>query len=155
MKFFPFSKKSAAPVDILNRIDAYGDARSIVGTMAAEMALSVAAVFACVRVISEDAAKLPSRVRLKTETGSKIAAIDFLTVLANAYAKWEEQFATFGFAPIREAWLSQAIRLGETITARTPNEEITGKFDTIDNSGALVLITPKGRRSVSAAEVFF
>ena len=53
------------------------------------------------------------------ETGVTISPEDFLDLLAPAHDRWERQFTTYGFAPIRTAWLSHAARLGETITART------------------------------------
>ncbi|PHQ96410.1 MAG: biotin--[acetyl-CoA-carboxylase] ligase [Marinosulfonomonas sp.] len=94
-------------------------------------------------------------VSLANETGINIAPIEFLSLLAPAFAKWESQFTTYGFAPIREAWLARAARLGEVITARTGAEEITGTFETIDQSGNLVLSTAKGRRAIPAADIFF
>ncbi|KMW57825.1 Biotin--protein ligase [Candidatus Rhodobacter oscarellae] len=89
------------------------------------------------------------------ETGAVVAPEEFLNHLASAYAAWEIRFTGFGFAPIREAWLARAARLGDTITARTMREETTGTFETVDNSGALVLSTPKGRVAIQAADVFF
>jgi biotin-(acetyl-CoA carboxylase) ligase len=34
-------------------------------------------------------------------------------------------------------------------------ETITGRFETLADDGALVLQTPAGRQTISAAEVFF
>ena len=82
-------------------------------------------------------------------------AEDFLALLAVAFKKYETQMRTYGFAPIREAWLAHAARLGEVIHARLPDRTISGTFDTIDETGALVLRTAKGPISLSAAEVFF
>ncbi len=94
-------------------------------------------------------------VSLANETGINILPSEFLSLLAPAFAKWETQFTTYGFAPIRETWLARAARLGEAITARTGAEEITGTFETIDQSGNLVLSTAKGRRAIPAADIFF
>lgn len=94
-------------------------------------------------------------VGLMSETGVRITPEEFLDVLAPAFAHWEHQFTTYGFAPVREAWMTRAARLGEVITARTGTEEITGTFETVDGTGNLVLSTSKGRRAISAAEVFF
>jgi BirA family biotin operon repressor/biotin-[acetyl-CoA-carboxylase] ligase len=60
-----------------------------------------------------------------------------------------------GFAPLRSAWLARAARLGEPVTARLPGREIGGRFETIDESGALELVTPQGRVSLPAAEIHF
>lgn len=89
------------------------------------------------------------------ETGIAIAPEEFLTFLAAAFARWESQLATWGFAPIRNAWIARAARIGQTITARTMTEAIEGRFETIDETGALVLVTAQGRRTVPAADVYF
>jgi len=94
-------------------------------------------------------------VSLLSETGAFVSPVDFLDLLAPTYARYEAQFATFGFAPIRTAWLDRAARLGTQITARLPAEAISGRFDTVDEQGQLVLSTPQGLRRIAAADVFF
>ncbi|WP_420584430.1 biotin--[acetyl-CoA-carboxylase] ligase [Ruegeria sp.] len=94
-------------------------------------------------------------VSLMSETGAAVLPEDFLTELAAAYARYETQFVTYGFEPIRTAWLSRAARLGEVITARTSTSETVGTFETVDVNGNLVLKTAKGRVSIPAADVFF
>jgi BirA family biotin operon repressor/biotin-[acetyl-CoA-carboxylase] ligase len=94
-------------------------------------------------------------VSLISETGVSVSPADFLDLLAPAYAKYEAQIATYGFAPIRTAWLDRAARLGKQITARLPAETVTGRFDTVDEQGQLVLSTPQGPRRIAAADVFF
>ncbi|MEM1235635.1 MAG: biotin--[acetyl-CoA-carboxylase] ligase [Pseudomonadota bacterium] len=80
---------------------------------------------------------------------------EVLDLLAPAFAGWERQFQALGFAPIRTAWLARAARLGAVIRARTAQAEYDGTFETIDNSGQLVLSTAKGRLSIPAADVYF
>ncbi len=94
-------------------------------------------------------------VSLAGAMGVRIAPEAFLDALAPAYARHEAQLATFGFAPVRAAWLARATRLGAEVTARMPSEEVTGIFETIDTSGSLVLKTPQGRRAIAAAEIHF
>nr|WP_309501811.1 biotin--[acetyl-CoA-carboxylase] ligase [uncultured Roseovarius sp.] len=94
-------------------------------------------------------------VSLRGETGTEISPEDFLTYLAAAYARREEQFLMQGFAPIRTAWLGRAARLGQMMTARTGRTETTGRFETVDEDGNLVLSTGTGRQAIAAAEVFF
>lgn len=94
-------------------------------------------------------------VSLLGETGTDVTQDDFLDQLAIAYSARESQFTTYGFAPIREVWLTRAARIGEQVTARTGTTEIAGIFETIDAAGMLVLSTAKGRRAIPAAEVFF
>lgn len=94
-------------------------------------------------------------VSLAGETGIHVSPEEFLDLLAPAYAHYETQFTTYGFSPIREAWLARAARLGEVITARTMATETVGRFDTVDADGNLVLSTPHGREVIPAAEIFF
>ena len=94
-------------------------------------------------------------VSLVSETGVALAPEEFLDLLAPAYARYEAQFAAYGFAPIRTAWLDRAARLGEVITARTARDAITGTFQTVDAAGNLVLTTPRSRHAIPAAEIFF
>lgn len=89
------------------------------------------------------------------ETGLAISPDEFLTQLAVAFARREAQMATYGFAPIRTAWLAGAARLGQPITARTGTETITGTFDGLAEDGALILTTPHGTRAVPAADIYF
>ena len=94
-------------------------------------------------------------VSLFGETGARIDPEAFLTLLAASYARHEETFQSFGFAPIRELWLSRAAKLGEVITARTMRHETTGVFETVDEAGNIILSTANGRETVPAAEIFF
>jgi len=94
-------------------------------------------------------------VSLAGETGQRVTPDALLDALAPAYDRWERQFATLGFAPIRTAWLAGAARLGQGITARTARDTLTGTFETVDEAGNLVLVTSSGRRAVPAAEIFF
>jgi BirA family biotin operon repressor/biotin-[acetyl-CoA-carboxylase] ligase len=94
-------------------------------------------------------------VSLLSETGADVMPEDFLTELAAAFARYETQFLTYGFEPIRTAWLDRAARLGEVITARTATSETVGTFETVDANGNLVLNTAKGRVAIPAADVYF
>ncbi len=101
----------------------------------------------------EPGAHLP--VSLLGETGIRIPPEEFLAPLANAFDRWERQLRTYGFGPIRTAWLSRAAKIGQPITARTVSETIDGTFETIAEDGALVLATSQGRRRIPAADVYF
>ena len=78
-----------------------------------------------------------------------------IDLLAPAFARWQAQLDSFGFAPIRNAWLARAAKLGEPIIARTGRSESRGVFEGIDDSGALLLRTPAGRQAIPAADVYF
>lgn len=88
-------------------------------------------------------------------TGVHVQPEAFLDALASSYARFEDQFITYGFAPIRTAWLSHAARIGEVVTARTMRDETVGVFEDVDAAGNLILNTAKGRVSITAADVYF
>lgn len=94
-------------------------------------------------------------VSLMSEVGVQVSPEEFLDTLAESYDRFERQFTTFGFEPIRTAWLDRAAKLGEVITARTATSEHQGTFETVDGQGNLVLKTAKGRVSIPAADVYF
>lgn len=64
---------------------------------------------------------------------------------------WRER----GFMAIRDLWLARAAGVGENILVRLPNEDISGFFETINDTGALILRSEAGKRTISAGEVFF
>lgn len=94
-------------------------------------------------------------VSVRGETGAEIAPETLLDALAAAFARRETQRAAEGFAAIRADWLAEAAHLGQTITARTVAETVTGTFDTLAEDGALILATPRGPRRIAAADVYF
>lgn len=94
-------------------------------------------------------------VSLRAETGIVLTPDDMLNLIAPAFARYEAQFTAYGFAPIRSQWLAQAARLGEVITARTAAATFTGTFQTVDDSGALVLKARDGIHHIPAADVYF
>ena len=68
------------------------------------------------------------------------------------YEQWQEK----GFAPIREEWLKQAHGLGETITARLPDQSHKGIFQGLTEEGGLILKTDEGEEKIiHAATVHF
>lgn len=88
-------------------------------------------------------------------TGARITPEEFLGILAPAFAVWEWRLTDHGFEPLRTAFLDRAARRGEVIRARTGTETLSGTFADIDATGALVLVTAKGRVAVPAAEIYF
>ncbi|WP_420744336.1 biotin--[acetyl-CoA-carboxylase] ligase [Roseovarius sp. S1116L3] len=100
-----------------------------------------------------DAAVAP--VSLRGGAGVDVTPEALLGHLAAAYARREAEFVAEGFAPVRDAWLARAARLGQEVIARTMQGETRGIFETVDADGQLVLSTPGGRRVIPAADVFF
>lgn len=81
---------------------------------------------------------------------------DALLCLAAGFAKWYEVWRAQGFLPIRDAWLARAAHLGGRIRARLANEETSGVFEGIDETGALILREAGGKlRLIAAGEIFF
>lgn len=94
-------------------------------------------------------------VSLLGETGMEVTPQDMLDALAQQFDAWQGQMRTYGFAPIRNGWMARAAKLGETIIARTGTTETTGRFDGIDETGALILTGPRGRHVIPAADIYF
>ena len=92
---------------------------------------------------------------LAGDAGLDVSAESFLSALALAFDARQKQFKQAGFAAIRRDWMKYAVKLGEEIIARTITEEIKGRFETVDETGALVLHTNEGPRQITAAEIFF
>lgn len=125
------------------------------GTQISHLAIGIGVNLVAAPPRAEVETRAVQPVNLLSETGAQISPEDFLLLLAPAFDRYERQLTTYGFAPIREAWLARAAKLGEVITARTGTEEVTGTFETLDATGNLVLTTPKGQRAIAAADVFF
>ncbi|MBE2278387.1 MAG: biotin--[acetyl-CoA-carboxylase] ligase [Rhodobacteraceae bacterium] len=94
-------------------------------------------------------------VSVLAETGVRLTPPAFLDALAAAMAGREAQFRSGGFPALRADWLARAARLGQTIRARTGAETREGVFETVDDSGNLILRTAAGRVVLPAADVFF
>ena len=94
-------------------------------------------------------------VSLLAETGLRITPQTLLAHLAPAYAGWEHCLTREGFAPLRAAWLAHAAHLGAVMRARTGQATREGIFETIDETGNLILRTGQGTVAIPAAEVFF
>ena len=94
-------------------------------------------------------------VSLLGETGLTVIPEDMLDAVAQQFDAWQGQMRTYGFGPIRNAWMARAAKLGETIIARTGTTETTGRFDGIDDTGALILTGPRGRHAIPAADIYF
>lgn len=94
-------------------------------------------------------------VSVLAETGLRIMPEAFLDALAVAFSAWEARFVAQGFAPLRAEWLAHAARLGEVIRARTGEQTREGIFETVDETGNLVLRMACGTVAIPAADVFF
>ncbi|MEO1016136.1 MAG: biotin--[acetyl-CoA-carboxylase] ligase [Pseudomonadota bacterium] len=81
------------------------------------------------------------------------------TLFAQLSETWIDYVAAWergGFASIRGAWLSRAAGLGEPVAVRTDAGVQKGVFETIDETGRLVIRTADGRSAtVTAGDVHF
>ncbi|MEM9060777.1 MAG: biotin--[acetyl-CoA-carboxylase] ligase [Pseudomonadota bacterium] len=92
---------------------------------------------------------------LNDVTGATPLMDDVLPVLVDNVTRALTNDRILGFETTRTAWLARAARLGEAIDVKLPTETLRGNFRTIDDTGALVLQTSSGLRSIAAADVFF
>jgi BirA family transcriptional regulator, biotin operon repressor / biotin---[acetyl-CoA-carboxylase] ligase len=89
--------------------------------------------------------------------GVHVGAEELFTVLSDTWAEfrgiWNDGH---GFGEIRQLWLQQASGLGQPVAVLTGGSTVEGIFDTIDESGCMIIRTPDGRRvPISAGEVHF
>jgi BirA family transcriptional regulator, biotin operon repressor / biotin---[acetyl-CoA-carboxylase] ligase len=89
--------------------------------------------------------------------GVHVGAEELLKALAEAWVEfrgiWDDGR---GFADIRKAWLERAFGVGERVAIKTGTATVEGTFDTIDDTGCLIVRTAEGRRMpITAGEVYF
>ncbi|MBC9878304.1 biotin--[acetyl-CoA-carboxylase] ligase [Bradyrhizobium sp. INPA01-394B] len=89
--------------------------------------------------------------------GVQISAEELFSALSDAWVEFRGIWDNGrGFAEIRKLWLERAARLGEPIAIHTGTTVLEGVFDTIDDTGCLIVRTAEGRLvPVAAGEVFF
>jgi BirA family transcriptional regulator, biotin operon repressor / biotin---[acetyl-CoA-carboxylase] ligase len=84
--------------------------------------------------------------------GADVSAVVLFDVLAAAMqVRLDEWSRGAGFAAIRVAWLARAAGIGESVRVRLPGRDMAGCFETIDESGRLMLRTGAGDVEVIAA----
>ena len=60
-----------------------------------------------------------------------------------------------GIATVRADWLARAAGVGEEISVRLVDRELSGRFETLDQAGSLMLRLPSGHLEIiAAADVF-
>lgn len=89
--------------------------------------------------------------------GVHIGAEELFTALSDAWVEFRGTWDNGrGFADIRKAWLERAFGVGELVAIQTGTTKIEGTFDTIDDTGCLIVRTAEGRRMpITAGEVYF
>ncbi|MEX0970544.1 MAG: biotin--[acetyl-CoA-carboxylase] ligase [Paracoccaceae bacterium] len=94
-------------------------------------------------------------ISLQQASGITASPEVFLNCLAPNYAIREAQLRESGFAAIRHDWLDRAANLGATITAKLGDRIETGIFETLDETGALLLRSATGTQTIAAADIYF
>jgi BirA family biotin operon repressor/biotin-[acetyl-CoA-carboxylase] ligase len=89
--------------------------------------------------------------------GVHVGAEELFKALAEAWVEfrgiWDHGR---GFGEIRKAWLDRAFGVGEPVAIKTGTADVQGTFDTIDDTGCLIVRTADSRRvPVTAGEVYF
>jgi BirA family biotin operon repressor/biotin-[acetyl-CoA-carboxylase] ligase len=89
--------------------------------------------------------------------GVDIGAEELFAVLSDSWAEFRGIWDNGrGFGEIRRAWLERAAGLGQPVTIQAGGATVAGAFDTIDDSGCLIVRTPEGKRvPISAGDVYF
>ena len=89
--------------------------------------------------------------------GVHVGAEELFAALSDAWVEFRGIWDNGrGFAEIRKLWLERAFGLGEPIAIQTGTTKVEGTFDTIDDTGCLIVRTADGRRMpITAGEVYF
>jgi BirA family biotin operon repressor/biotin-[acetyl-CoA-carboxylase] ligase len=89
--------------------------------------------------------------------GIQIGAEELFMTLSDAWAEfvgiWDNGR---GFGEIRNLWLARAAGLGERVAIKTGGATLEGIFDTLDESGCMIVRTADGKLlPVTAGDVYF
>jgi BirA family biotin operon repressor/biotin-[acetyl-CoA-carboxylase] ligase len=89
--------------------------------------------------------------------GVDISAEELFAALSDFWAEfrgiWDDGR---GFSEIRRLWLERAAGLGQPVAIHSGGSTVAGTFDTIDETGCMIIRTSDGRRvPISAGDVYF
>jgi BirA family transcriptional regulator, biotin operon repressor / biotin---[acetyl-CoA-carboxylase] ligase len=89
--------------------------------------------------------------------GVNIGAEELFATLSDTWAEFRGIWDNGrGFGEIRRLWLERAAGLGEPVAIQAGGSAVEGTFDTIDDTGCLIVRTSDGKRvAVSAGDVYF
>lgn len=98
---------------------------------------------------------------LAVEGADDVQPGDILENFCGHLKHWLDRWQADGFAPVREAWLRQAMGLSGPITVRLHDRSLVGTFHDLDADGALLLDEGNagagggGLTRITAGDVFF
>jgi len=78
-----------------------------------------------------------------------------LTVLTRALFKWLARWREGGFDVIRKEWMDCGPEIGAVVAVGLPEGAVSGGFLGLDEDGALLIDTRKGKRRIMAGDVLF
>jgi BirA family biotin operon repressor/biotin-[acetyl-CoA-carboxylase] ligase len=89
--------------------------------------------------------------------GIAVAAEELFGALSDSWAEYRGVWdGGRGFGEIRQLWLERAAGLGQPVAVHTGTSTVEGIFDTIDETGCMMVRTSDGRQvPISAGDVYF
>ena len=89
--------------------------------------------------------------------GVNIGAEELFATLSDSWAEFRGLWDNGrGFGEIRRLWLERAAGLGQPVAIQSGGSTVEGTFDTIDESGCMIIRTSDGRQvPISAGDVYF
>lgn len=89
--------------------------------------------------------------------GVDIGAEELFAVLSDSWVEFRDLWdGGQGFGEIRRLWLERAAGLGQPVAVQTGGSTLAGTFDTIDDTGSMIVRTSSGDRiEVTAGDVYF
>lgn len=89
--------------------------------------------------------------------GVDIGAEELFATLSDSWVEFRDLWDQGrGFAEVRRLWLEHAAGLGQAVAVHAGGATVTGTFDTIDDTGCMIVRTPSGDRvPISAGDVYF
>jgi BirA family biotin operon repressor/biotin-[acetyl-CoA-carboxylase] ligase len=89
--------------------------------------------------------------------GITASAGDLFMALSDSWAEFRGIWDNGrGFADIRRLWLERAAGLGETVSIQSTGTAVEGIFETIDDTGCLIIADRNGKRTpIAAGDVHF
>ena len=84
----------------------------------------------------------------------KVRRARFAADLWGRLENWLDMHAEEGFGKIRDVWRQSCLTLGQEVAVQTGKEQIVGRAEDIDETGALVISTAEGtKRRILAGDV--
>jgi len=89
--------------------------------------------------------------------GIHVGAEELFAELSDAWAEFRQIWDDGrGFGEIRRLWLARAAGIGQLVSVHLGGSAIEGTFDTIDETGCMIVRTSAGKRvPISAGDVYF